>query len=389
MLAGSVPALSEKKEVIMFSTLIDRLSDIYVERREVITAIVAAIIARCHVALIGPPGTAKSSLVRALAAGLGDLNFFSWQLTEFSVPDELFGPLDIVAFEGGHYCRRTAGKLPEADLAFLDEVFKAGPAILNTLLSIMQERLFHDDPPRQCPLISIIGAANEVPTERELAALWDRFTVRLLVGYIREPANFIRMLTSPTDHPVERVLSRADLVAAQEAAAKVTVPEAVLYTYARLHQALLERGIEISDRRYKESLRLLRARAFLDGRSEVTEEDLLILQHVFWHDPAQAPEVARLVFAVAEPVLVGITEIENEALAAVTEARQLIAEGASGTAVTQALFNTVAGLREAVQKLKSLEPQVIGRSAAAAALEAALKRVEDWQRELLGTLGVL
>ena len=377
--------------------LIDQLCATYVERSETIEPLVAAVIARRHAVLIGPPGTAKSSLVRDLAAGLGGLRFFSWLLTEFSVPEELFGPLDISALEQGQYRRLTAGKLPEAELAFIDEVFKAGPAILNTLLSVMQERLFYNDgQPTPVPLVSLIGASNETPTgEQELEALWDRFTVRLQVGYIQEPGNFIQMLTGTTGS-TPQVLSRADLEAAQEAAARVLVPGAVLDMTVQLRQVLADYGIVASDRRYKEALDLLRAVAFLDGRNEVIEDDLLILQHVLWHDPSQAPEVARLVFAVAEPLLVGIAEVEDEALAAVTEARQILRPGSGqalsggtpGAQETQQLLEAVGSLREALKKLEGLEEQVAGRPKAAAALERTHERVRGWQAEVLKALGV-
>lgn len=377
--------------------LIDQLCATYVERSETIEPLVAAVIARRHAVLIGPPGTAKSSLVRDLAAGLGGLRFFSWLLTEFSVPEELFGPLDISALEQGQYRRLTAGKLPEAELAFIDEVFKAGPAILNTLLSVMQERLFYNDgQPTPVPLVSLIGASNETPTgEQELEALWDRFTVRLQVGYIQEPGNFIQMLTGTTGS-TPQVLSRADLEAAQEAAARVSVPGAVLDMTVQLRQVLADYGIVASDRRYKEALDLLRAVAFLDGRNEVIEDDLLILQHVLWHDPSQAPEVARLVFAVAEPLLVGIAEVEDEALAAVTEARQILRPGSGqalsggtpGAQETQQLLEAVGSLREALKKLEGLEEQVAGRPKAAAALERTHERVRGWQAEVLKALGV-
>jgi MoxR-like ATPase len=369
--------------------LINQLSTTYVERSETIEPLVAAVIARRHAVLIGPPGTAKSSLVRDLAAGLGDLRFFSWLLTEFSVPEELFGPLDISALERGQYHRLTAGKLPEAELAFIDEVFKAGPAILNTLLSVMQERLFYNDgQPTPVQLISLIGASNETPTgEQELEALWDRFTVRLQVGYIQEPGNFVRMLTGSTGNAAQ-VLSRADLAAAQEAAARIPVPGAVLDMTVQLRQVLSDHGIVASDRRYKESLDLLRAVAFLDGRDEVIEDDLLILQHVLWHDPSQAAEVARLVFAVAEPLLVGIAEVEDEALAAVTEARQVLSGGTPGAQETQQLLEAVGSLREALKKLEALQEQIADRPKAATALERTQERVKGWQAEVLKALGV-
>lgn len=369
--------------------LIRHLKTTYVERDEVIEMLVAAIIARRHAVLIGPPGTAKSALIRDLAAGLGDLTFFTWLLTEFSVPEELFGPLDIAALEQGQYRRITAGKLPEAEIAFLDEVFKAGPAILNTLLSLMQERIFHNNNhPTPTPLISLIGASNELPTEeQELEALWDRFTVRLQVNYIQEPGNFTRMLTGSIGD-VSQFLTRADLKAAQDATTKVVVDTSVLEAMVRIRQALAEVGIVASDRRYKESLDLLRASAFIAGRQSVEEEDLLVLQHVLWHDPTQARQVAQIVFTVVEPVLVGIAELEDTALEAVNRARESLREGVASAAQSGVLLETIATLRETLKKLEGLEDQVSGSPKAAQALAQTYARVKGWQAEMLQALGV-
>jgi MoxR-like ATPase len=398
--------------------VVEAVDGAYVERHEIVTALVACVIARHHAVLIGPTGTAKTSLIRDLAAGLGGLRFFSWQLTEFSVPEELFGPIDVAAMADqteplfrvlsaffdlkdpvvaeriaqgltGCYRRITTGKLPEAELAFVDEVFKAGPAILNTLLSIMQERLFYNDGrPTPVPLISLIGASNETPTGvQELEALWDRFMVRLLVGYVQEPGNFVQMLTGRVG-TVGQILSSADLQAAQGAAAKVAVPGSVHDMVARLRQALSDQGIVASDRRYKESIDLLRAVAFLDGRHQVAEDDLLFLQHVLWHDPAQAGEVARLVFAVAEPLLVGIAELEDEALVAINKARRTLAAGTPDAASSQKLLEAVTVFREVLKKLEDLEEQATGRPKAAEALAKTHGRVKGWQAEILKALGV-
>ena len=362
--------------------LIDSLNAAYVERDEAVAMLVTAVIAGRHAVLIGPPGTAKSALVRGLAAALG-LKSFSWLLTEFSTPEELFGPPDVAAMvDQGVYRRITTGKLPEAEIAFLDEVFKAGPAILNTLLSIMQERIFYNNGcPMQCPLISLIGASNELPSDDSLGALWDRFSVRLMVQYVRETDNFARMLK--TGNSALPVVGKAKLEAAQEAAAKVAIPANLVQSLTQIRQAMAERGIEASDRRYKESLDLIRASAFLAGRQEAVEEDLLVLQHVLWHDPSQAKEVASIVFGVAEPLLVGIAELEDAALEAIKGAREAVNAGDSN-----AILDGVANLREVLKKMEALQEQVAGSSKASQALEKAHNRVRGWQAELLQALGI-
>jgi MoxR-like ATPase len=136
-----------------------------------------------HVLLLGPPGTAKSALVRAIAQAFGG-TYFERLLTKFSTPEELFGPISLKALEQDRYQRVTAGKLPEAEFAFVDEVFKANSAILNSLLTAMNERLFHNDgAPTQMPLVALFGASNELPEGKELEALFDRFLLRFDVQY--------------------------------------------------------------------------------------------------------------------------------------------------------------------------------------------------------------
>src|SRR3954468_4394433 len=125
------------------------------ERREIIDGALCAVLAKEHVLLLGPPGTAKSALVRAIAQAF-DGTYFERLLTKFSTPEELFGPISLKALEQDRFARVTVGKMPEADFAFVDEVFKANSAILNALLSVVNERIFHNDgAPMQCPLVSL------------------------------------------------------------------------------------------------------------------------------------------------------------------------------------------------------------------------------------------
>src|SRR5512144_1106938 len=165
------------------AVLLDRLERGLVERRRHVRLALLAALAGEHTLLIGPPGTAKSELARRLHLAFADSRYFERLLTRFSVPEELFGPLSISALEQDRYERQTAGYLPQASIAFIDEVFKANSAILNALPTLLNERKFDNGAVRQdCPLISVIGATNEVPEGEVAEAFFDRFLVRLPVA---------------------------------------------------------------------------------------------------------------------------------------------------------------------------------------------------------------
>ena len=152
----------------------------YLDKGELIRLLLVTLVAGEHMLIVGPPGTAKSALVRHLAR-LIDARYFEYLLTRFSEPNEIFGPIDIKAFREGTYVRRVEAMLPDADIVFLDEIFKSNSAILNSLLSILNERRFFTGSASiKVPLSSLFGATNEVPNDDALGAVFDRFLVRAL-----------------------------------------------------------------------------------------------------------------------------------------------------------------------------------------------------------------
>jgi len=269
----------------------DELQQLFFDRTEVIDGALAALLAGQHLLLIGPPGTAKSMLADELCRRIDGAQYFQWLLTKFTTPEELFGAVSLQALERDEYRRVTTHKLPEAHIAFLDEVFKANSAILNAILTILNERRFHNGRSiADVPLITLVGAANELPDDDELQALYDRFLVRFVVGYIADDFRFLRMLQSK---PVttRTTLSLADLERLRAAARQVTVPQHVFRALADLRRELGHKHIVASDRRYHHALPFLRACAYLDGREEVADIDLRVLEHVFWHDPKERDDV--------------------------------------------------------------------------------------------------
>ena len=260
------------------------------ERKDVIDGSLAAFLAGEHVLLLGPPGTAKSALARAIAQAFGG-TYFERLLTKFSTPEELFGAISLKALEQDRFARVTAGKLPEAQFAFVDEVFKANSAILNSLLTLVNERVFHNDgQPVSCPLVTMFGASNELPEGKELEAMFDRFLLRFETGYLLRPANLKLVLTSP-DAGACSVMTMPDLRRAQADAAKVVVTDETVDALIQIRDACKAEGIIASDRRWKKSLKLAQASAYMAGEKKTSPEDLSILVDSLWREPKDRPKV--------------------------------------------------------------------------------------------------
>ena len=189
-------------------------------------------------------------------------NYFQWLLTRFTTPEEIFGAVSLKALEQDDYRRVTSRKLPEAQIAFLDEIFKANSSILNAILTLINERLFHNGKEiARVPLADPFGASNELPEEEELTALYDRFLFRFVVGYIVEDFRFLRMLESQKS-PERTTLTLEELTELQrQARAGARYPLMSYRSIADIRRELNKKNIQASDRRYRQSLALLQAHA--------------------------------------------------------------------------------------------------------------------------------
>lgn len=258
-----------------------------------------------HVFFLGPPGTAKSLLARRLALVCRG-RFFERLLTRFSVPEEVFGPLSLRALEEDELRRKTEGFLPEADVAFLDEVFKANSSILNALLTILNERMFDNGGARSSvPLWCAVAASNELPESEDLNALFDRFLLRRMVPRLTDESvpQFLRTALAtggeepdamgersgapePGSLSVDAPLTAKDSEEVRARAQEtVDFPDRLLRLIARLRIYLRDEAeppVLVSDRRLAKSVRLLRIAAFSVGADSVSEMDLLLLQHMLW-----------------------------------------------------------------------------------------------------------
>jgi MoxR-like ATPase len=274
------------------------------ERDEALKLGLLALLAGESLFLLGPPGTAKSLLARRLKAALAGARAFEYLMGRFSTPEEIFGPLSIAGLRDRDvFERRTLGYLPEADVAFLDEVWRASPPIQNTLLTILNEKRFRNgDHELKVPLKLLVAASNRSPAGEENAeAFWDRFTVRIEVGALTTEEGFRNLVTDTADLYRPRVAAGDALTpdewdALQVGIDLVEVPDAVVDALAVLRQALGEAPVPVavSDRRWKKASRLLRACAVAHGRAYVDGQDLGVLEHVLWDRPDQRPAVAEL-----------------------------------------------------------------------------------------------
>lgn len=261
-----------------------------------------ALVCREHLLLIGPPGTGKSELVTRFAAGV-HARHFHYLLTRFTEPAELFGPVDLEEFKKGHYHVRTEGMLPDAQVAFLDEVFQAGSAILNTLLTLIHERIFFNGAnPVTVPLIALFGASNLLPDDPTLRAFSDRFVLRLEMDPVPDESlgdlldrgwGLELQGQSEEKKGGDHKINPAQLDLLYRRLPKVGVG-GIGAQYQELIRRLRAEGVELSDRRLVKGLKLIRGSALLDGRDEADARDLWPLNHI-WTNMEDIPVLREVV----------------------------------------------------------------------------------------------
>ncbi len=273
--------------------LINSVSADMYEREEIIAVALLAALCGQNTFLYGPPGTAKSLISRRIACAFDQPEYFEYLMNRFSTPEEVFGPVSIKALKEDQYIRKTDHYLPKAEFAFLDEIWKSSPAILNTLLTLINEHIFRNgESIEKVPLKALIAASNETPEPNQgLDALFDRFIVRLMAGPISEAENFERLLDSePTKAaitvPSYLLVKQSEWNEWRVAIGNVTLSKETLTIIHLIRAALAERyeelNVYVSDRRWQRAAMLMKGAAFFNGRSQTNHSDALLLSHCLW-----------------------------------------------------------------------------------------------------------
>lgn len=291
----------------------DDLNKSLLERETAIEAALLALLTREHLLLLGPPGTAKSLLSRGICERIASATYFERLLTRFSTPEELLGPLSLAALEQDRYQRITTGTIVESHIAFLDEIFKANSAILNSLLSLINERIYHETgAARSVPLLSLIGASNETPEDNGLNALYDRFLIRVTIPPLADDRSLRRLLDLQSTPPAATI-TLDELNAAQDEVAQLPLTDAAAEAIITIKHGLEEQGLSASDRRWKACAKLVQAKAWLEGDTQTGSDHCEVLTHALWTEPNHIRTVEHAVSKVANPLNLEAVELEDAA----------------------------------------------------------------------------
>lgn len=394
--AASTNAAGGGDTAARMRAIVDELSDQFLEREEITRMVVVAMLARQHSLIIGPPGTAKSEIARELTSRIDRARLWEILLSRFTSPTSMFGPIDVATLaREGRYTQVFDGRATQAELAFIDEIFKCSPAALNAMLAYLNERLYHPEgggAPMPCPLISAVCVSNELPDGEETGAIYDRLMVRLQVGYLADPSNFAKLMRSATVAPDLATRTTVDLDALTAAidheVPAIAVPDGVIDAILQIRIGLRRHDIIASDRRWKAGVRLLQASAWLAGRVAVDDSDLQTFRHVLWESPAHRGIVEREVLQVVNPHAREALDIADglEEIAAQLDSKAGQSEEALSAWATK---EATSKLRKAGHKLAGLRQDSVAAGRSTETVDRVLALYNEVQsRVLVEALGM-
>ncbi|HAM97041.1 MAG TPA: ATPase [Marinilabiliales bacterium] len=297
------------------NNLLEALNEGVFEKEEAIRLTLLTSIAGESIFFLGLPGVAKSLIARRLKFAFKDAKSFEYLMNRFSTPDEVFGPISVTELQNDNYKRITENYLPDAEIVFLDEIWKAGAAIQNTLLTVLNEKIFRNGKEEvKVKLKGLIAASNELPPESDghgdsVEALWDRFLIRLIITSVEDEDNFNRMISDDLKPTVDNVKSELKISDTEyhtwdKEIDKIIVPDEVFRVIDVIRKKIQghndglkknEKELYISDRRWRKIIRILRTSAFLNDRKEVDLMDCFLIKDCVWNDETEIETVKNIV----------------------------------------------------------------------------------------------
>lgn len=339
--------------------IIQEQNQVFIDRATEIRGAWLATLSGQHVFYLGLPGIAKSMLSRDMTGRFLGARYFSKLLRKDTPMAEIFGPLSISALKQDRYKYITTNRLADVHIAFLDEIFKSSSAVLNGLLTAIEEREFENDGVREkIPLMTVYSASNELPQGKDLSALFDRFLLRYEVHSLEDDGDFYRLLREEPEISVNETMTLDELQEAQKKVKEVKVPDDVVAKVVELRGAITSEGLWASDRRWVKGLRIVRANAFIEGRDEATEDDLEIYQHVLWDNLEQKKKSRRAVLGSLNPMNVELLSIMDAVEDAYREFKRTYESGAAKDVLQAQGIEHNANLTGAKERLRDMGKSV-------------------------------
>lgn len=348
-----------KNSVQLMNTIEKELAQFHVERDTEIHGLALALVANTNVLLLGEPGVGKSRLVEDWRRHISNSNYFTWLISQFTVPDEIAGSPSLKALEEDKFERRTVGMLPEAHIAFLDEFWKGNSGVINFLLPILNERVFHNEGKAiPVPLLTLVAASNELPEEGDnLDAALDRFVLKFRVEPVTERSNLVRMMDSFLAHQKGNEkgeithISIDQIKGLQKEMVNVEVPLGVKKVLLDLIKELENSHIYVSARVLNQTLKILQAEALLAGRKVVAEDDLEVVRHTFWKEPEHEKIIHGKILTKISPDKEALQELFTQA----EEIFQEYGETDKSDENAAAIVDQVKSLTKVKEKMEALK----------------------------------
>lgn len=348
------------------------LNNNFIEREDVIRLLLLCWVGKLNLLVTGKPGTAKTAMANAAAKHIDSGNYFEVLLNKFSDPGEVFGAWDFAEMQKGNQVRNLSWGIVPAHTAVVDEVGKASTAILNVLLPVMNERVYHERGQHvHSNLFTIVGCSNELPNSPELSALFDRFHVRYNVerlskagaSQFRKQYNRTKY-TAKTTITLDEIKQLQDLIPEQPAS---MIPDSVFDSLDKLWEKMGEEGFESSDRRWGIALIMLCASAIYNGRTQVNDDDIEVLSHIFWEDPKDLAKVKAIISQIGDPLKAKAGELYDTGITLYQAFSKKFAGVKGATVITEAA-SVMSALKELIEEANEIASNNPG---------ANTKRLED------------